>query len=327
MELDGEMLHLILMIIIAVLISIVIKTTDIIGSFFIKSIIAIRNLKLHVNAIYKDLNTINREIDVEYSPAVTSYIYNTKLEPKKDILATILNLYNKRVMTIEKNETGYKFVPNYKADLTKLSSDEKYIYCFFIEGSENIKLFSTKDWEELVKKECDKYGHYKINKYKIDDKISYRPLIIDVIIVLLFRKNIISLIFKQASTGMVFVDWGIPILFGIFNWIVLMLIDIICYDKILYIKHLLNGLTESGKNEIKKWMKFKKFIKDYTLIEERKIEEVVIYEKYIPYAMALGINKEYNDEKIKDFVDNYMRVIDKSVEKYLYTNLFEKNDD
>lgn len=71
---EGEILGVIALLAMVVIISIIIKTTDIIGSLFIRGVISIRNLKLHVNAIYKDLNTINREIDTEYSPAVLSYI-------------------------------------------------------------------------------------------------------------------------------------------------------------------------------------------------------------------------------------------------------------
>ena len=46
-------------------------------------------------------------------------------------------------------------------------------------------------------------------------------------------------------------------------------------------------------------MKFKKFIEEYTLIEERSIEETLIFEKYIPYAMALNINKKYKSKYLK----------------------------
>ena len=66
--------------------------------------------------------------------------------------------------------------------------------------------------------------------------------------------------------------------------------------------------------------KFKRFIKNYTLIKDRKIEEIIIYEKYIPYAMVLGINKEYNQKDIKQFVNAYMRLININVDNYLYTD-------
>ena len=322
----GEVLLAIGMIATIIIIAILIKIIDIIGNFFIKIFIAITNSKLHIDAIYKDLNTINREIDVEYSPAVASYIYNVKLEPKKDILATILNLYNKGVITIEKDEAGYKFIPRNSAKIVNLTSDEKYIYYCFIENPGKLRVFSAKAWKEIVKEEAERYDYYRTYRFQINEHIPenivwYRSLIIDAIIVLLIR-----LIFIKELTGMVFVDWGIPILIIILAWIPVDLIYLVFHERIMNIKKLLRGITKNGKEEIKKWMKFKKFIKDYTLIEERKIEEVVIYEKYIPYAMALGINKEYNDKKIKEFVDNYMKLSDKSVEKYLYTNLFEESN-
>lgn len=54
-------------------------------------------------------------------------------------------------------------------------------------------------------------------------------------------------------------------------------------------------LNVKGEEEVKKWLRFKKFIEEYTLIEDRTIEEIQIYEKYIPYSMALNINKEYKE--------------------------------
>lgn len=58
-------------------------------------------------------------------------------------------------------------------------------------------------------------------------------------------------------------------------------------------------LTKHAKEELKDWMRFKKFIESYTLLEERNFEEIELFERYIPYAMALNINDKYKETMIK----------------------------
>ena len=48
-------------------------------------------------------------------------------------------------------------------------------------------------------------------------------------------------------------------------------------------------------------MKFKRFIQEYTLLKERSIEEIAIYESYIPYAIALDVNVQYKNTSFDIF--------------------------
>ena len=48
-------------------------------------------------------------------------------------------------------------------------------------------------------------------------------------------------------------------------------------------------------------MKFKNFIKDYTLLKDRQMEEIAIYESYIPYAIVLDLNVQYKNTKFDIF--------------------------
>lgn len=38
--------------------------------------------------------------------------------------------------------------------------------------------------------------------------------------------------------------------------------------------------------------------------------------------MVLGINKEYNNDEIREFVNHYMKLMHGSTGKYLYTDVF-----
>ena len=53
--------------------------------------------------------------------------------------------------------------------------------------------------------------------------------------------------------------------------------------------------TDEGKLYEEKWMKFKKFLEDYSLIKEHPPESIAIWNKYLVYATALGVADEVYD--------------------------------
>ena len=80
-------------------------------------------------------------------------------------------------------------------------------------------------------------------------------------------------------------------------------------------------LNKEGKEELKKWIKLKNFMENYTLLKNRNVEEIVIYERYIPYAIALGVNVTYRNTMFDIFDEEELKSIieDKSIE-----NLFKR---
>ena len=53
--------------------------------------------------------------------------------------------------------------------------------------------------------------------------------------------------------------------------------------------------TKKGAREYDKWLKFKRFVRDFSNIDKAELESVVIFEKYLAYAIALNVNKEYKE--------------------------------
>lgn len=79
-------------------------------------------------------------------------------------------------------------------------------------------------------------------------------------------------------------DW-ITLIFGIFFAIV--------GGASLFIPSGIPGkYTMKGKLYTEKWEKFKKFLKDYSLIKEHPPESIAIWNKYLVYATALGVADE-----------------------------------
>ena len=66
--------------------------------------------------------------------------------------------------------------------------------------------------------------------------------------------------------------------------------------------------TDEGKEFALHVKQLKNFIKDYTLLKERDIEDIALFDRYIPYAIALGEadNIENKYIKYKDWQDKYI---------------------
>lgn len=66
--------------------------------------------------------------------------------------------------------------------------------------------------------------------------------------------------------------------------------------------------TKKGKEEYKKVRIFKKFIKNYSLIKNRDIDGVIVYDDYLVYASALGIVSTVT-KKISQNLVNYNTIL------------------
>ena len=61
-----------------------------------------------------------------------------------------------------------------------------------------------------------------------------------------------------------------------------------------------NGFTQKGENEREQWKAFKKYMQDFSLLNEREVPELVLWEKFLVYATAFGIaDKVIKQLKVK----------------------------
>ena len=63
-------------------------------------------------------------------------------------------------------------------------------------------------------------------------------------------------------------------------------------------------LSLQGEKERFKIQEFKNYLEKYSIIEERKLEEVIIWDKYLVYAIALGITNKIP----KKIYEKYMNI-------------------
>lgn len=222
-----------------------------------------------------DLDTLQRDINMDYNPSIAGYLMNQTVE-FKELYADILNLYAKKIIKINtKDEKVISYGEKYEKEKYNLKDSDKYI----LENIEDkFSRFDFSIWEKKVREEYKEYGFSKERK-SISDKNFYT-----INILIIISSIIISLIVSNsAALGFIY-GLMLATIFDFINY----LIHVNKYNRDIY-------LTTKGKREIKNCLKLKRFMKEYTLLKDRKLEEVIIYEKYIPYAISLGINTRYEE--------------------------------
>ena len=155
------------------------------------------------------------------------------------------------------------------------------------EDSSNLKQDYFK-WKELVEMEASKQDLYddcsKLSKFSNKSlKISRFLFLFSFILVMSYI--ILSLI-----------SYAIPNVFIIadniyFTHFFITLLAIILNDLRLPDEY----LSEIGKENIKKWNGFIKFLEEYSIIDKRKFEEIYIWQEYMVYGVAFGISKKVID--------------------------------
>lgn len=81
---------------------------------------------------------------------------------------------------------------------------------------------------------------------------------------------------------------GIPY-FIILIMIVFIIADIVIENKA---KDKISVYTQQGVDEQDKWKAFKKYMEDFSLLKEKEIPDLVLWEKFLVYATAFGISEK-----------------------------------
>ena len=74
---------------------------------------------------------------------------------------------------------------------------------------------------------------------------------------------------------------------------------------LVFLKYLCKNimLTEQGKEEKNKLLSLKKYIIDYSLIKNRELESVVIWDEYLAYAVAFSIPNKITEQIYEKWYD------------------------
>ncbi len=225
-------------------------------------------LKLkYKNAKYikRTLENITRELSNLYSPAICSLLYNKKIEAYSDYSATILKLENEGYIKVNNSDYTIDFL---KEDISKLNNHEKYA----LECLKNEKSFDMKKFKNCVIEDAINLEIIEKKQREISDK----KIVLFVALFIFGFSAVMVLISINLYFSLIFLVLGV--VFKITNG----------FDTNIEDGYI---LTIQGKKIKKEIIGFRNFVKEYTLLKERQIEEKEIFGNYISYAIALGEEK------------------------------------
>lgn len=263
--------------------------------------------------------------DEDATPAEAAFIYYFEKEAafksnvSKIVSATILSLALKKALSFEQGEKNNIFIVlNENANLESLKTDEKSIYSLLVDIKEymrkknkeelSIKI-SMKDIEKYAKNYDTKFlakveGLEKIAQQAEGEKGNYDEKLIE------GSKKWKN---KSASYYIVAICLISTIFFVV--PIFIMIPCFICGYLCSKIAQRTRYLTQKGTEERIKWRGLKKYMEEFSLLNEREVPELVLWEKYLVFATAFGIS----DKVIEQLKVKYPQILD---ENYMMTNGF-----
>ena len=309
----------------------------------------VRNIKLRNLFVEKHKMNVEpieyfREIPNEKvsTPARAMYLYTFKRnKPDMDryedniLTAVLLELSLKKVIRFENDENGEIKIVFGEIEEEQLIGEEYNVYDFLVSACNYI----DNKREYITIKEFSDYAeqHYKLfHKLLCDLEYSASAYHSGFMNIDLNKQLDCKEVDKKISKISSVNRWSFLFAFifmigassegeikkyflviAIIFWIIIFG-NIICVRILKNALKKMSGLTEKGLREKNEWKALKKYMQDYSLLNEKTLPDIVLWEKFLVYATAFGISEEVT-EQLKIAHPDMFNV--NNVDNYSYWNL------
>lgn len=222
----------------------------------------------------------HREFPAEYGPEIVEYLMDKNITTKS-LSAMILNIIYKKGFTI-REELGKHSKKEYiliKKDIAedKLTAEEAYVVDWLINEIGDGKEVSLKD----IKAESESLSSAEkfVKKY---DK--WHSIVKTNAVSENFYENYTSYKIKAALYAFL----GFTATFFLVESVLVYMMYPVSILLFAYII-IFTRRTVKGNDHFVKWKAFKKFLLDFGRFKEKELPEIVLWEKYLVYATALGV--------------------------------------
>ncbi len=244
-------------------------------------------------------DTYYREIIPKYSVGVLSYVDDFAIGAN-DVAATLLALELKKCIRV--NENGIEIL----SENIEMSTNEKYVFDCVKNNGE----ISILNFENLIKKDVAKSNlvESKITIWKIFKMFfsSIFGTIFSLILTFVSALVMVELLPSnwqeyidpsKITGGVMLVIWGLPFLFCAIGLPLLIWIKFFIYSFVK-IKDPIRRSRE-GKELNEKLEGLRKYINDYSSMQEKNKEALILWEEYLVYSVMLGINKKAAEDVLR----------------------------
>lgn len=162
--------------------------------------------------------------------------------------------------------------------MDELKSDERLVMDLLQNTAGSQETFTMKDFEKYVQNHSSSIlrTFTKIEDEAKKAQIEYGN----------YDKVLINKSIAYSTKGVAYIFLGI---FSILAMQVVVIPSIVAGVYCCKLASRYNTLTQKGVNEKAKWQGLKKYMEDFSLLKEREVPELVLWEKYLVFATAFGI--------------------------------------
>ena len=269
-----------------------------------KKILPTKNLEY-----YRDLP------DENANPAEAMFILSKHVDTSKALSATLLNLALKKYIEFKQEEKNI-YVTIQNENISALKEDEKEIMnlLFKVKEKETSNTFTMKQLEKYVEKhptavtKIEKEFQNSAKKYaeekdKFKKEIEKKGTNFSVITFLyaFFAFMIIGIgavpIILVSTSLILNETLFIAVIIAGAICVISMGINAILTGKL---SSRYNGFTQKGIDEKEEWRAFKKYMLDFSLLNEKEVPHLILWERFLVFATAFGIaEKVIKQLKIK----------------------------
>ena len=229
------------------------------------------------------------------------------------VASTILNLCLKKVITLDIE--GKNIYISILGDGSSLKKEEYQVYKLLYEASKGKERLEITELNDYAKKHYSNYSMYinqmvnetrneLYNMQLIDKKEEkmYRKsksanmFLNGILCIFIFILTFLAMIHIPTFLIPMDISLGIGsresftiLVLGITPLILVMLYSLHLKTKI---ENKIAVITQKGYDEKVQWEALKRFLEDYSLLNEKEVPQLVVWEKYLVYATAFGISNK-----------------------------------
>lgn len=228
-----------------------------------------------------------REVLSSYSPAELNYVYSANTQFPKDAVTTLLSLKLKKIIDFN-NESNTITVLQKDGNI---SNSEKYVLNQIKDGK--LKDFEPIKFQQIVQEDIK--NKHLTNKGSKKNMSAFSMLFIAIIIIFLFFIITIALP-SGGILGFISVIL-IPLIFIVLS---LGIPGIIIYCILRAYNPY--KLSKEGKQLRKKLLGLKNYITQFSLLEEKELKDLIVWEDYLIYSIIFDLN----DDLISKMQEKYI---------------------
>lgn len=272
-----------------------------------------------------------REIPDDYGIGVYAFLLDYKISVR-DLKSAIIDLSAKGYINIKTNNNTFE-AEILEKDSSSLLHNERFILNWLCNNkNQSLKSFNISNWIVEIKRDIIELGLGQQREEVTLDSENKRTNFIRIltivptiiafcsIYIFLFIKNtgiyhyeIFDSIFKNILNFIIWILFNSPLVIVITGILFLVFYLIASFIAIFhftsrdnYYFKLSKNLkyTDKTKDTIQKIYSLGAFLKDFSIINKRDMEEIVIWERYLSYAYLLGLNDKFNMQNVKIYKNN-----------------------